>query len=201
MRQRLHLPRGARRFRDREALARRIALLGRRQRGAREAIGERRLADALRSGQQPGVMHAPAGQRLGQHALGVVVAVELLRLARMREALEPVGLRQLLDTRRWRARAPLSRRRQQARLHRLPHGGEHGALVLRRIDDDAALRLGAGDVAKGVAQLPVEGEVALLVGVGLGVGIDLVDAPAVRAPEAELGRDIEDERQVGERRR
>jgi hypothetical protein len=85
-------------------------------------------------------------------------------------------------------------------LHRLPHGRKHGALVLRCIDDDAALRLGAGDVAEGVAQLPVEGEVALLVGVGLGIRIDLVDPPAVRTPESQLGGNVEDKRQVRERR-
>ncbi len=97
VRQRLHLACGARRFGDREALPRRIALALRRQRGAREAVGERRLADALRPGQQPGMVQAPAGQRLSQQALGLGVAVQLLRLARMRVTLEPVGLRQFLE--------------------------------------------------------------------------------------------------------
>ena len=38
------------------------------------AIGEARLADALRPAQQPGMMHAAAGERRGQFGLGGTVA-------------------------------------------------------------------------------------------------------------------------------
>ena len=71
--------------------------LRRRQRRAREAISQRRLADALRSRQQPSVMHAPAGKALGQRALRSGVAEQRLRLARMWKPFEAVRLRQLLE--------------------------------------------------------------------------------------------------------
>ena len=49
-----------------------------------------------RPGDQPGVMHAPAGEGLRQLPLGRLVAEQRARLARMREALEAVGLGQRL---------------------------------------------------------------------------------------------------------
>ena len=70
MRQRAHLPRRRGLRADLEAVARRIALLGSRQHVPRQPVGQRRLADALASGDQPGVVHAPAGEGLGQLPLG-----------------------------------------------------------------------------------------------------------------------------------
>ena len=41
-----------------------IAPLALRQHGAGKAVGERRLADALGADDEPGVMHAPARERV-----------------------------------------------------------------------------------------------------------------------------------------
>ena len=64
MRQRADLPRRRRLRADLEAQARRIARLGSRQHMPRQPVGQRRLADALASRDQPGVVHAPAGEGL-----------------------------------------------------------------------------------------------------------------------------------------
>jgi hypothetical protein len=96
MRQRAHLTRRRGLRADLEAETRRIARLGLRQHMPRQAVGQRGLADALASGDQPGVVHAPAGEALRQLPLGLDMADEDTRLARMRKAFEAVGLGQRL---------------------------------------------------------------------------------------------------------
>ena len=54
------------------------------------------LADAFASGDQPGVVHAPASKALGQLPLGLAMADQDTRLARVRKAFEAVGLGQRL---------------------------------------------------------------------------------------------------------
>jgi len=54
------------------------------------------LAHPFGTDDQPGMVHAPAGERLGQLPLGRRVADQRARLARVREALEAVGLGQRL---------------------------------------------------------------------------------------------------------
>src|SRR6516165_10714092 len=58
----------------------------------RQAVGERRLANALPSGDQPGMVHATTGEGGGQRSFGSVLADEEARFARMGEAFEAVGL-------------------------------------------------------------------------------------------------------------
>jgi hypothetical protein len=94
MRQRQHLPRRRRLRADLEALPGGVALLRPGQHVTGEAVGQRRLADALAARDQPGVMHAAAGEGLGDLALGVGVTDQGSRLARVREALEAIGLGQ-----------------------------------------------------------------------------------------------------------
>ncbi len=57
---------------------------------AGEAIGERRLADALRSADQPGMVHARPAIGVEQLPLRIPVADEDGALARMRRTVEPV---------------------------------------------------------------------------------------------------------------
>src|SRR5215470_19779243 len=71
-----------------------IALRTRCQDVARQTIGQRRLADALGTCEQPSVVHATACEGLSQLSLGLRVAKKLSRLARVREAIEAVGLGQ-----------------------------------------------------------------------------------------------------------
>jgi hypothetical protein len=81
---------------DLEALPGGVALLRPGQHVTGEAVGQRRLADALAARDQPGVMHAAATEGLGHLALDVGVTDQGQRLARMRKALEAIGLGQLL---------------------------------------------------------------------------------------------------------
>ena len=61
-----------------------------------ETPGERRLADALRAADQPGVGETPVTIGRQQFRLGGRVADERLRVARMRRAGERVAVRKLL---------------------------------------------------------------------------------------------------------
>ena len=61
-----------------------------------ESPGQCRLANPLRTGKQPGVMDTAGAKSLEQFVLGVRVAKEIVRLARMGEALKPIGLRQCI---------------------------------------------------------------------------------------------------------
>ena len=97
MRQRADLAGGGRLAVDVEALPERIALAHVCKQEGREAVGQRGLADALRTGDEPAVMHAAGGEGVHQCALGRLVAVKHFCVAGMREALEPVGLGQRLD--------------------------------------------------------------------------------------------------------
>ena len=111
-------------------------------------------------------MHAPAGERLGERALGRLVPEELRRLARMREAFEAVGLGPRLDLggggRAGHQRASASSRVSTAR----QTASADGRLFGGGVDEHAAIGLGSGDRRERLAQLPVIGQVALLVGVG-----------------------------------
>jgi hypothetical protein len=68
-----------------------VALLGG-EAGAGDAIGQRRLADAARSTQQPRVVKAAGGPAFQHVALGAVMSDEARRLARMRRSGDAVGL-------------------------------------------------------------------------------------------------------------
>jgi hypothetical protein len=57
--------------------------IGMRQYEARHAIGERRLADARRPADQPGVGHAAGAIRVEHHLLGLGVTDEFAHLARV----------------------------------------------------------------------------------------------------------------------
>src|SRR5262245_2754440 len=95
MRQCPHLPAGARLSCYVERAG--PAFFGSREQIAGEAIRKRGLADALLSAQQPAVMQAAAFERLQQRTFGFLMAIETLGEAGMREALEAVRFRQLLD--------------------------------------------------------------------------------------------------------
>ena len=67
------------------------------ERGPRHPVGERRLADAGRPRQQPGMMHAAARERLGKDGLRGVLAVKRPRLARMGKVIETVRFGKRFD--------------------------------------------------------------------------------------------------------
>jgi hypothetical protein len=92
-----HLPARRRGGRNFQAPPGRIALARLGQQVPRQAIGERRLADASPADEQPAVMHPAAGEGLGKRRLCRLVAVEDARFAGMREAFEAVRLGQLVD--------------------------------------------------------------------------------------------------------
>ncbi len=105
MRQSPHLARRRRLVSNFQARAGRVAFLRAGQHVARDAVDERGLADPLGTRDEPGMVHAPAGEGPRQLVLRPGMADQCARLARMRETLEPVGLRQRLALRQgWRAR-------------------------------------------------------------------------------------------------
>ena len=61
--------------------------------GSGDAIGQRRLADTLRTADEPGMVQPALPQSLEKGALALPVAEKGELLARMRRALETVGLR------------------------------------------------------------------------------------------------------------
>ncbi len=66
--------------------------LPRGEKAAREAVGERCLADALWPYEQPGVMQAPTPARLLELRDRSFMAEQAIDFARAREAFEPVWL-------------------------------------------------------------------------------------------------------------
>src|SRR4029077_17158340 len=63
-----------------------------RQHVAGEMIGERRLADAFRSDQEPGVMHPAAGQDLAEFGARRIVTKQAIDLARRKKSFEAIRL-------------------------------------------------------------------------------------------------------------
>jgi hypothetical protein len=102
---------------------------------AGEAIGKRRLADALRPTDQPGVVHAARAVRVEQHTFGGRIAEPRRLFLRRRPAVDAVEADQVVDVggRHRPAHAACSRRRDDRRPDRL--GGRSS---LRGVDDDAA---------------------------------------------------------------
>ena len=68
-----------------------------RERRTSKPVGERRLADPLPAADEPCMVHAAVAEQLCEDAFGRLVPEQFLRLPRMREAFEPVRLRQLVD--------------------------------------------------------------------------------------------------------
>jgi hypothetical protein len=79
--------------RKRRAAGRRRVAMGEEE--ARDPIGERRLADALRAADQPGMVKAPGSERIEERRLGLAMAEERRLLARMRRAGELVRLEEI----------------------------------------------------------------------------------------------------------
>jgi hypothetical protein len=124
-----------------------------RQQEAREAPGKRRLADAARPGQQPGVVQLAYLLRRQQRALGGLVPDQPVVAPRRRPVVRPFELSSS-DGRRsaWPVpwfRCPAARRRGA-----LPPGDVVD--VLRGIDDRAAAGLGPGDLEETPAHALVE---------------------------------------------
>ena len=70
-----------------------------RQHVARHAIGERRLADTRRSGDQPGLRRPPAADRARHAGQRRILPDEMHRLARMGKPFDTVGLGDLFAAR------------------------------------------------------------------------------------------------------
>ncbi len=108
--------------------------LSRCQHEAGGAIGEARLADALRAAEQPGVMHAAGAQAIEEGLLLRLMPDQSQGLARMRRARQAIGLVS------WFAASGL-RRLEQALANRRPCGIGEGVGRACRVEHDAACRL------------------------------------------------------------
>ena len=141
-----------------------LAPTGLGQHHAREVIGKRRLADAFGPDDQPCVMHAAAGDRVGELAA---------RSRHVRTGDRPRAAQKILRA----GRAPRAPRRvlapppcswAQALEDRFPHILGHHGLGLARIDHDAAIRLLLGDIEKGPAHALMQHELLVLEAIGHG---------------------------------
>ena len=130
---------------------------------AREAPGERRLADPFRSADDPGLRQLVAAIGVEQFALRRRMAEERQRLARMRRVFEAVAFRVWSLAAHCAACAVGARKRAS---NELPDGLGDVVDRRRRVDDAAALRLAFGDVEKGLPQLFVKAVVLALETVG-----------------------------------
>ena len=183
--------------RERRAAGRRRAAMGEQE--ARDPVGERRLADALRAADQPGVVQAPGGER-----------VEERRLAprhgrRTPSARADAACRRAGPARGDRCQPAWAFRTGAAAAISSPKRSSTAAQTCsstlsgraRRIDDDAALGLVGGDAQESLAQALVEADV---------LGLEAIDPlgprpSARRGPgQPDLGRHVEDEGQVRLRR-
>ena len=100
----------------------------------------------------------PPAKVCGHLALGAVVTDQGRRLARMREALEPIGLGQLLGFLDGGCARHQRRTRQEPPLDLRPRPRRDGVRPLRAIDENAALRLGLRDRHIARPKPLVEGE-------------------------------------------
>ena len=153
---------------------------------ARHAIGQRRLADALRAADQPGMRNAPA-------AIGIRAAPPRPRDARTaRWFRADAGPRS--PVRPCAALMPelaAARDCEEAIAQRGPDARGDRVGVGVGVDQHAALRILGGDLPIGVAQILMELEVFGLEAVGRAAA-----APRRRALQADLDGNVEDDGQV-----
>ena len=159
-----------------------------REHKARQAIRERRLADALLADEHEGVRHPSAAIGSKERGLGAGMAEELVGQARR---FCFVGRRALLRSRGRIREAERCGRRVEACTHRLPDVLGHHLLRRSGIDDHAAIRLGCREHQIGVAQPVVKVDRLRFETIRAGA-----TAPARCALQPKLGGHVEHKGQV-----
>ena len=151
----------------------------------RHAIGQRRLADALRAADQPGMRNAPAAIGVQQRRLRLAMPEQIGRLARMPDRGLLLGLA--------RAHAVLA-------VAGIANRWSRSAVQTRAatvsgigigVDQRAALRVFGRDLLVGVAQVLMELDVLRLETIGRAAA-----APGGRALQADFDGDVENDGQV-----
>ena len=156
-----------------------------REHEARHAIGQRRLADALRAADQPGMRNAPAAIGIEQRRLGLAMAEQIGRFARMPDRRFLLGL-----ARAHAVSAGLGDREQMIAQRRPDAGGDRIGIGIG-VDQHAALRIVGGDLPIGVAQVLMELQVF-----GLEPVRRAAAAACGRALQADFDGDVENDGQI-----